>query len=443
MGYSITQLREEYAEGSLTPTDAVEACFRNIEELDPQVRAWQSLYQSAALLAAQDSTQRLHSGASLGPFDGVPFALKDILEIEGEVTTAGCAEWIERRSTTTAEVAKRLLRSGGILLGKTKTVEFAMGGWGTNQRMGTPHNPWDDAVQRTPGGSSSGSGASVADFMVPLALGSQTGGSMLRPASFCGVYGYKPTFGSISRHGVFPLVRALDHIGVYGRSLRDIAMIGDVLMIYDTNDFDMRKYPAANLVEALSTPDESPPRLAFVKGPPWLEAEPYLDEVFERYISGLGGIPEVILGGIFDRALDAQAIVMNANIWTNLKEYSENHEDELQEETVRRITAGREISAADYIAASELRSSLVAALGALFENYDAIITASAPGEAPMGLKSTGNAVFQRIWTFTGLPTISLPLMKGPNEMPIGVQIIGPKDRDDQLIKAARWIEEKS
>ena len=266
---------------------------------------------------------------------------------------------------------------------------------------------------------------------------------MLRPASFCGVYGYKPTFGSISRHGVFPLVRALDHIGVYGRCLQDIAMIGDVLMIYDKNDFDMRRYPAANLVDALTRPDKSPPRLAFVKGPPWLEAEPYMDEVFDRYISGLGGLPEVTLGGIFDQALDAQAVVMNANIWANLKEFSENHEDELQEETVRRITAGRDISAADYIAASELRNSLVAALENLFEHYDAIITASAPGEAPIGLNSTGNAIFQRIWTFTGLPTISLPLMKGPNEMPIGVQIIGPKYRDDELIKAARWIEEKS
>ena len=168
-----------------------------------------------------------------------------------------------------------------------------------------------------------------------------------------------------------------------------------------------------------------------------------MDEVFDSYISGLGGLPEVTLGGIFDQALDAQAVVMNANIWANLKEYSENHEDELQEETVRRITAGRDILAADYIAASELRNSLVVALGALFEHYDAIITASAPGEAPIGLNSTGNAIFQRIWTFTGLPTISLPLMKGPNEMPIGVQIIGPKYRDDELIKAARWIEEES
>jgi len=415
--------------------EVAEACLSRIQAREDEVNAWAHLNPEKVLQNAREYDQGRVAFDHKGLLYGVPVGLKDIIDTADMPTENGSNHFKGRRPVRDAACAALLRDAGALVMGKTVTTEFAMSG-----QRGT-RNPLD--LSRTPGGSSSGSGASVADFMVPLALGSQTGGSMLRPASFCGVYGYKPTFGSISRHGVFPLVRALDHIGVYGRSLRDIAMIGDVLMIYDTNDFDMRKYPAANLLEALSTPDESPPRIAFVKGPPWLEAEPYLDEVFERYISGLGGLPEVILGGIFDRALDAQALVMNANIWTNLREYSENHQDELQEETVRRITAGREISAEDYISALELRSSLVAALGTLFENYDALITASAPGEAPMGLKSTGNAVFQRIWTLTGLPTISLPLMKGPNEMPIGVQIIGPKDRDDQLIKAARWIEEKS
>ena len=415
--------------------EVAEACLSRIQARENDVKAWAHLNPDKVLQNARQYDQGRAVLDHKGPLYGVPVGLKDIIDTADMPTENGSNHFKGRRPVRDATCAALLRDAGALVMGKTVTTEFAMSG-----QRGT-RNPLD--LNRTPGGSSSGSGASIADFMVPLALGSQTGGSMLRPASFCGVYGYKPTFGSISRHGVFPLVRALDHIGVYGRCLRDIAMIGDVLMMYDSNDFDMRRDPAANLLDALSTLDKSPPRLAFVKGPPWLEAEPYMDEVFERYISGLGGLPEVTLGGIFDRALDAQAIVMNANIWTNLKEYSENHEDELQEETVRRITAGREISAADYIAASELRSSLVAALGALFENYDAIITASATGEAPMGLNSTGNAVFQRIWTFTGLPTISLPLMKGPNEMPIGVQIIGPKNRDDQLIKAARWIEEKS
>ena len=415
--------------------EVAEACLSRIQIREDDVNAWAHLNPEKVLQNARAYDQGQAALDHKGFLYGVPVGLKDIIDTADMPTENGSNHFKGRRPVRDAACAALLRDAGALVMGKTVTTEFAMSG-----QRGT-RNPLD--LSRTPGGSSSGSGASVADFMVPLALGSQTGGSMLRPASFCGVYGYKPTFGSISRHGVFPLVRALDHIGVYGRCLQDIAMIGDVLMIYDKNDFDMRRYPAANLVDALATPDKSPPRLAFVKGPPWLEAEPYMDEVFDSYISGLGGLPEVTLGGIFDQALDAQAVVMNANIWANLKEYPENHEDELQEETVRRITAGRDILAADYIAASELRNSLVAALGALFEHYDAIITASAPGEAPIGLNSTGNAIFQRIWTFTGLPTISLPLMKGPNEMPIGVQIIGPKDRDDELIKAARWIEEKS
>ena len=149
------------------------------------------------------------------------------------------------------------------------------------------------------------------------------------------------------------------------------------------------------------------------------------------------------MAGIFDDALDAQATIMNANVWMNLREYVDNYEDQLQAETVRRVVAGREISAADYIAARELTDSLIAALDSLFEHYDALITAAAPGEAPMGLESTGNAAFQRIWTLTGLPTISLPLLKGPNGMPIGVQVIGKRGNDADLIRVARWVEEQS
>ena len=220
-------------------------------------------------------------------------------------------------------------------------------------------------------------------------------------------------------------------------------MAGDVLMVSDAGDFDMRAHPGARLMEALAEAEEKPPRLAFVKGPPWAFAEPYMDELFGAYIDGLGDIPEVTLGGIFDGALEAQAIVMNANAWMNLREYVDNHEDQLQVETVRRIVAGRDILAADYIAARELTDSLIAALDGLFEHYDALITAAAPGEAPIGLESTGNAAFQRIWTLTGLPTMSLPLLKGPNGMPIGVQVIGKRGRDADLMRAVRWVEEKS
>ena len=433
--WTASQMADAINQGDVSAEEVTQSCIERISEREDIVKAWAFWDPDLALKQARACDEHRAAGNPLDLLHGVPVGLKDIIDTADMPTESGSDHFKGRRPSRDATSTALLRAAGAIILGKTVTTEFAM----TGQR-GT-HNPHDTA--RTPGGSSSGSGAGVADFMVPLALGSQTGGSMLRPASFCGVHGYKPTYGSISRHGVFILARALDHLGIYARSLKDVAMAGDVLMVRDPRDFDMRAHPNAGLLKALAGTDDSPLRLAFIKGPPWAFAEPYMDELFGAYIDGLGDIPEVTLGGIFDGALEAQAIVMNANVWMNLREYVDNHEDQLQVETVRRIVAGRDILAADYIAARELTDSLIAALDALFEHYDALITAAAPGEAPVGLESTGNAAFQRIWTLTGLPTMSLPLLKGPNGMPIGVQVIGKRGRDADLMRAVRWVEEKS
>tara|TARA_Y100000589_G_scaffold17698_1_gene14581 strand:+ start:253 stop:1575 length:1323 start_codon:yes stop_codon:yes gene_type:complete len=433
--WTASQMADAINQGDVSAEEVTQSCIERISEREDIVKAWAFWDPDLALKQARACDEHRAAGNPLDLLHGVPVGLKDIIDTADMPTESGSDQLKGRRPSRDATSTALLRAAGAIILGKTVTTEFAM----TGQR-GT-HNPHDTA--RTPGGSSSGSGAGVADFMVPLALGSQTGGSMLRPASFCGVHGYKPTYGSISRHGVFILARALDHLGIYARSLKDVAMAGDVLMVRDPRDFDMRAHPNAGLLKALAGTDDSPLRLAFIKGPPWAFAEPYMDELFGAYIDGLGDIPEVTLGGIFDGALEAQAIVMNANAWMNLREYVDNHEDQLQVETVRRIVAGRDILAADYIAARELTDSLIAALDGLFEHYDALITAAAPGEAPVGLESTGNAAFQRIWTLTGLPTMSLPLLKGPNGMPIGVQVIGKRGRDADLMRAVRWVEEKS
>lgn len=433
--WTASQMADAINQGDVSAEEVTQSCIERISEREDIVKAWAFWDPDLALKQARACDEHRAAGNPLDLLHGVPVGLKDIIDTADMPTESGSDHLKGRRPSRDATSTALLRAAGAIILGKTVTTEFAM----TGQR-GT-HNPHDTA--RTPGGSSSGSGAGVADFMVPLALGSQTGGSMLRPASFCGVHGYKPTYGSISRHGVFILARALDHLGIYARSLKDVAMAGDVLMVRDPRDFDMRAHPNAGLLKALAGTDDSPLRLAFIKGPPWAFAEPYMDQLFGAYVDGLSDIPEVTLAGIFDDALDAQATIMNANVWMNLREYVDNHEDQLQVETVRRIVAGRDILAADYIAARELTDSLIAALDGLFEHYDALITAAAPGEAPVGLESTGNAAFQRIWTLTGLPTMSLPLLKGPNGMPIGVQVIGKRGRDADLMRAVRWVEEKS
>ena len=423
------------ADGAATSEQAVAACLARIEAREDTVGAWAHLAPDLALAQARDRDRAQAASGPLGPLHGVPVGIKDIIDTADLPAESGADLFRGRRPVHDATCVALLRAAGAVILGKTVTTEFAM----TGQR-GT-RNPLDPA--RTPGGSSSGSGAGVADFMVPLALGSQTGGSVIRPASFCGVHGYKPTFGSISRHGMMMLARPLDHVGVYGKSLDDLALIGDVLMVHDVKDFDMRSMPGVNLRQALADPISRPPSLAFVKGPPWAFAEGHLDGVFQAYVDSLGdAVREVELAGIFDDALDAQATVMNANVWRNLGVHVDEHGDVLLDETVRRLEAGRDVRAEDYIKALELTDSLRAALTSLFEYYDAIITAGAPGEAPLGLESTGNAAFQRLWTLTGLPAVTLPLLSGPNGMPIGVQVIGAPGRDDDLFRAARWVWEQ-
>ena len=430
---SATDLAVGIKTGEITSVELVQACLDRIDAREPVVKAW--VYFDAELVLAQARTadEKVKSGAELGPLHGIPVGLKDIIDTADMPTCSGSEHFAGRRPANDATVVSLLRKSGAIIMGKTVTTEFAL----TGQRGTT--NPHDS--NRTPGGSSSGSGASVADHMVPLALGSQTGGSMLRPASYCGAYGYKATYGKISRKGVFIIARPLDHVGVYANSLDDIALIADTLMVYDEGDFDMLPDCGARLVETLNKPaSDGALKLAFVKGPPWAEAEDHLDAVFVPYIKSLGSVVrEVELAGIFDRAVDAQRVVMSANLWHNLADFCINNRSSLLPETIQRAEAGKMISAEEYIDAQELVGSLNHAVDQLLGHYDAIITASATGEAPLGLESTGNAIFQCMWTLMGVPTISLPLLKGPNGMPIGVQLIGRRGRDADLFLVAKKL----
>jgi Asp-tRNA(Asn)/Glu-tRNA(Gln) amidotransferase A subunit family amidase len=421
--------------GDITSEALVSVCIDHIKEREETVHAWVNFDADHALALAREADAAKARGETIGPLHGVPIGLKDIIDTADLPTESGSRLFAGRRPAQDSTCATLLRAAGAIILGKTVTTEFAL-----TQARGTT-NPHDPA--RTPGGSSSGSGAAVADMMTPLAIGSQTGGSVIRPASFCGTYGYKPTYGCLSRRGVLIISRYLDHLGLYSRSLADLALLGDVLMQHDPGDLDMRFHPGCNLVDVMNEPKpDSAPRLAFVKGPAWEFAEDHMPPIFEHYIDSLGGtIKEVELGGIFDQALDAQATIMNASLWANLGDFQEQHPSQIEAETKSRVSAGRDVKATDYIHATELSDSLGKALCGLFENYDALVTAAAPGEAPVGLEWTGNAAFQRIWTLTGLPTLTLPLLEGPNGMPIGVQVIGPKGRDGGLFRAARWLDD--
>lgn len=420
--------------GTLTSRQLVDACLEQVSARDDDVGAWIHLDADQARRAADAADAKRAAGDILGPLHGLPIGLKDILDTYDMPTENGSNLHAGRRPATDSTVAHLLRKSGAIIMGKTVTTEFALSAPGKTKN---PHDP-----TRTPGGSSSGSAAGVADFQVPLSIGSQTGGSMIRPASFCGIHGYKPTFGCISRAGMSPLARPLDHPGIYARSLEDMARVGDVLMQKDPADLDMRGHPHANLMDAIKAgaPD-SPPRIAFVKGPMWTAAEPYMDDLFAGILKTLGdSAHEVEMTGVFDQALDCHSTIMMANIIANLGDYIRDHPDRLHPETLRRTKDSFELLAEDYIKAIEFRDTIASAIDHMFDHWDVIITPAAPGEAPVGLEGTGNAIFQKLWTLVGTPSVTLPKLKGPNGMPIGVQINGRAGKDADLFRNALWIE---
>src|SRR6266480_6698744 len=230
------KLANAIAARRLSPVDVVAAFLDRIAAQDAKLHAFVEVYVDEARLAAEAADKAIRSGHSVGPLHGMPIALKDLIEIEGKIVTGGALIWRERRAERTATLARKLIAQGMIVLGKTHTVEFAYGGWGTNSRMGTPWNPWDPNAPRTPGGSSSGSGVAVAAGMAPWAIGTDTGGSVRLPASWCGLSGLKTTIGRVSTYGILPLAPSLDTPGPMARSVEDAALLYSVMQGADPLD---------------------------------------------------------------------------------------------------------------------------------------------------------------------------------------------------------------
>src|SRR5438034_2287072 len=242
-------LASEIATRRLSPVNLVDALLDRIQAKDEKLHAFVEVYAEEARLAAEAADKAIRSGHAIGPLHGVPIALKDLIEIEGRVTTGGSMVWRDRRSAVTATLAQRLIAAGLIVIGKTHTVEFAMGGWGTNQHRGTPWNPWDPTVARTPGGSSSGSGVAVAAGLAPWAIGTDTGGSVRLPASWCGLTGLKTTIGRVSTYGILPLSPTLDTPGALARSVEDAALLYRAMQGADPLDPRTLGVPSGDLTD--------------------------------------------------------------------------------------------------------------------------------------------------------------------------------------------------
>ncbi|MGP3698920.1 amidase [Rhodobacter sp. NSM] len=421
-------LRERLASGSLRAVELVEACLSRIAAREPEVRAWAFLDGDHALAQARALDARRQSGAAIGPLHGLPVGVKDVIDVKGMPTGSGLAG-AGRVAQADAFVAARLRAAGAILIGKTATAEAAF------LEPPATRNPHDPAC--TPGGSSSGSAAAVADGMVPLAIGTQTGGSVIRPAAFCGITGFKPSFGLIPRTGVLSQSPSLDTMGVFGRSVADVALLADALAGHDPADPATEPQPAPRIFETASAQPPVVPTLAFVRPPGWDAATEEMRLAIQELADVLGrDCLAMELPAIFQEASDLRRLI-------NLAEMAHHYRDLARGATLSpllsaAIEEGAAIPAASYLRALAARGDLATALGPVFHRCDAILCPAAPGPAP-GRETTGDAIFNGLWTLCGLPAITLPVFTSSAGMPMGAQLVGPRGGDARLLRTARWL----
>jgi Asp-tRNA(Asn)/Glu-tRNA(Gln) amidotransferase A subunit family amidase len=420
-------------DGTISSEQLVEACLARIREVDERVQAWAFLDPDHALAQARAADAWRSEGQPTGPLHGVPVGIKDIFDTADMPTEYGSALYAGRMPFRDATVVAMLRSAGAVIMGKTVTTEFAYFFPGKTRN---PHNH-----EHTPGGSSSGSAAAVAAGMVPLALGSQTNGSVIRPAAFCGVLGFKPTHGLISRYGVFTLSRTLDHVGLFARSVDDVALLTEQLVGYDEGDPDTRPRARIPFVQVAAEEPPLPPMLAFVKTPYWERTDEETKAGFTELIEHLGDRVEEL--ELFPSAVEAwewHRTIMGAEMAANLEHEWGKGRDRLSESLRAQIERGREVRAIDYQRAIARIRPIHESFVELFEQrYDAILTPAATGTAPAGLDSTGDPVFCTLWTLCGMPAISLPLLEGTDGLPLGVQLVGPRDGDARLLRTARWL----
>jgi len=429
---SATDAARAIRDGSISSEELVGACLARIREADDAVQAWSFLDPEHALEQARALDLQRSEGRALGALHGVPVGIKDIIDTADMPTEDGTVLHAGRTPARDASVVAMLRAAGAVIIGKTVTTELATYSPGKTRN---PHNP-----DHTPGGSSSGSAAAVAAGMVPLALGTQTNGSVIRPAAYCGVFGFKPTHGLIPRHGVLKLSRALDHIGVFARTIEDVALASEQLVGYDEQDPDTRVRARVPFVAVTAEEPPLPPTIGFVKTPMWDRATEETHEAFAEVTEHLGErVEEVVLPESALQALEWHRTVMEAEMAANLTAEYDKGRERLSERLRDQLARGRGCSALEYQMALARIPQVAEGLGELFYRYDALLTPSAAGTAPKGLESTGDPVFCTIWTFCGLPALNLPLMRGAGGLPLGMQLVGPRYGDARLLRTARWL----
>ena len=411
---SAIELARGIASGALTAEAVTLACLERIGAREPAVKAFAFLDTELALAQAR----RCDAEPSRGPLHGVPIVVKDVLNTADMPTEMGSPIYAGHRPEADAACVALARAAGAVILGKTVTCEFA----GVHPGPTTnPHNPG-----HTPGGSSSGSAAAVADGMAPLAFGSQTGGSVLRPAAFCGIVGFKPSFGKLPRAGLKAAADSFDTIGVMGRSVADVSFFMDALL-------GRTPAPSAPL---------NKPRIGFCRTPWWYTAQPETVEAFEdaaaRLAQAGAALREARLPVDFDGLMTARETINAYERARTLDWEWTHHRGQISPRMAATIEQGLALPEDEYQSALTLTERCRAALGSVMDGLDALLVPCVPGEAPAGLEHTGDTCFQALWTMLHVPAISLPTHGGPRGLPVGIQLVAPIGVDDALLGVAQW-----
>ena len=430
---STNELVAKMRDGQISSAEVCKAYITRIDKFEKDVKAWNFFDKKTLLEKADEADEYRKSGKPLGSLHGLPIAVKDIFGTIDMPTECGTVFRKKMSASQDSEVVNLLKNAGAIIMGKTVTAELAF------IHPGKTTNPHD--YSRTPGGSSSGSAAAIASQMAPLSIGSQTGGSIIRPASYCGVVGYKPSYGLISRSGVLKTSEKLDTIGVFGKSVEDVALLAKTLIKKDIYDSSTVHFAADNMLEECKKGPIFEPKFIFYKTDNWKNIHKESRDAFDFFIKKFQKYIEVFdTPSYFKDIPKYHQVIHETDLANNFQPYYKKDKKKLSKEMRDAIERGMKHSAYEYANAIDFMKQSYESYKEVFEDYHGVITPASSGVADKGLKSTGSADFQKIWTYLGLPAISLPLLTGENNLPLGVQLIGNKLDDLRFLGIANWLE---
>jgi Asp-tRNA(Asn)/Glu-tRNA(Gln) amidotransferase A subunit family amidase len=419
--------------GNISSVEVCESYLERIKKYEKEVKAWSFIDKKILLEKAEEADEYRKSGKPLGSLHGLPIAVKDIIATYDMPTECGSVLRKGISGAADAEVVNLIKAAGAIVMGKTVTTEFAY------FDAGKTTNPHD--YTRTPGGSSSGSAAAVAAHMAPLAIGTQTNGSIIRPASYCGVVGYKPSFGLISRTGILKQSLKLDQVGVFGKTVEDVALLAKALIKKDILDDDTIHYAADEMLEVCKKGPIFEPKFIFYKTASWKKISKESQKAFQFLLKEFKNNIEVFEEPSYFKDIPKyHKIIHETDMANSFQDFYKKSKKKMGKKLVEAIERGLKYSAKDYVDAVDFVKQSYKSYSEVFEDYYGVITPASTGVAEKGLLSTGSPELSTIWTYMGLPTISLPLLSGENNLPLGVQLVGDKLDDLRFLASANWLE---